>query len=209
MMTVAEALIEAKRRWGDEAWVQFLPPVDLGCGIGCTVGVKVNGHMVVKGSGTSFEAAFEDCDKADTSEVKAALNRLSSAAGTHNSLLSKEEIKPMTVGKLIELLADFDKDDTIYADGLKGDLVVIGGKTGICRGWVKNSGCVQRHDRGYDLKPENMASEMRVCEFPECNEAARTNSSHCEKHKNEPNDCACRAGAPFHTDERCPGFRRT
>jgi hypothetical protein len=46
------------------------------------------------------------------------------------------------------------------------------------------------------------------CSFPGC-KLPRTgrHGDHCETHKHEPNDCACRAGVPFHTDERCGGYR--
>jgi hypothetical protein len=47
----------------------------------------------------------------------------------------------------------------------------------------------------------------RECAFPGCNMPCVERSAHCEQHRNEPDDCVCHAGAPFHTDERCSGFR--
>ena len=61
-MTVAEALAEAKRRWGAKAWVQEGHPYP---GRECAVGMarfSEDSHFQAFGQGRTFEEAFAQAD---------------------------------------------------------------------------------------------------------------------------------------------------
>jgi hypothetical protein len=81
----------------------------------------------------------------------------------------------------------------------------------VCVYWTENSSSGSYISVDTDVEPRWLP-ELRAmscyveCSFPGCCEPY-VSRGRCEVHKNEPDDCACRAGAPFHTDDRCPGFR--
>jgi hypothetical protein len=63
-MTELEALEEAKRRWGENAYVRYRPGTLPAGVMPCVVGKRVgHGSFVVFGQGETWEEAFAHADK--------------------------------------------------------------------------------------------------------------------------------------------------